>query len=154
MTETLDEKGQVAGVTRTETRTTLVTVDARGYSLRIESTVEVAGKKFTSQPQVVKHGYYGEPAGQTVEVKKIGTADLEIDGRTVASDVRQATFESDGVETRTSTIPFRRHFAVPIAARNRHRSCDGETSAARRSSKRSPSTCHKRYMAKCDRRRT
>lgn len=105
VTETLDEKGQVAGITRTETRTTLVSVEARGYSLRIESTVEVAGKKFASQPQVVRHGYYGEPAGQTVEVKKIGTEPLQIDGRTVTSDVRQATYESDGVK-RTSTIYY------------------------------------------------
>jgi hypothetical protein len=105
VTETLDEKGQVAGITRTETRTTLVAADARGYSLKIESTVEVAGKSFMSQPQVVKHGYYGEPAGQSVAVKKIGPADLQIDGRTIASDVRQTTFESDGVK-RVSTIHF------------------------------------------------
>src|SRR5687768_11687188 len=50
VTETLDDKGEVANVTRTETRTTLVAADERGYSLRIESTVEVAGKRFASQP--------------------------------------------------------------------------------------------------------
>jgi hypothetical protein len=105
VTETLDDKGQVAGITRSETRTTLITSDDHSYSLRIESTVEVAGKKFTSQPQVVRHGYYGEPAGQSVVVKKIGTKDLQNDGRTVTSDVRQATFESDGVK-RTSTIHY------------------------------------------------
>lgn len=105
VTETLDEKGQVAGITKTETRTTLVAADTRGYSLKSETTVEVAGKQFMSQPQVVKHGYYGEPDGQTVAVKKLGPAELEIDGRKVASDVRQATFESDGVK-RVSTIHF------------------------------------------------
>jgi hypothetical protein len=105
VTETLDEKGQVAGETRTETRTKLVGADASGYSLLIESTVEVAGKRFMSQPQVVKHGYYGEPVGQSVTVKKLGAAELQIDGRTLPSDVRQATFESDGLK-RVSTIHY------------------------------------------------
>jgi hypothetical protein len=105
VTETLDANGQVASVTRTETRTTLLTADARGYKLRIESTVEVAGKRFAAQPQVVKHGYFGEPEGQSVEVKELGAAELQIDGRAVASDVRQATYESDGVK-RTSTIHY------------------------------------------------
>jgi hypothetical protein len=90
-------------VIRTETKTTLVAADARGYSLRVESTVDVAGKRFTSQPQLVKHGYYGETAGQNVTVKKLDDEDLEIGGRTVPSEVRQATYEAEGV-TRTSKI--------------------------------------------------
>jgi hypothetical protein len=105
VTETLDDKGQVANVTRTETRTTLVAADERGYSLRIESSVEVAGKRFASQPQLVKHGYYGETAGQSLTVKKLGDAEVEIDGRKIASDVRQAVFETDGIK-RTSTIHY------------------------------------------------
>lgn len=105
ITETLDDAGNVASATRTETRTTLVGVDQHSYSLRIESTVEVAGKRFASQPQVVKHGYYGEPAGQSVTVKKQGAADLSIDGRTVPSEIREATFEVEGVR-RTSTIHY------------------------------------------------
>src|SRR4029453_8953040 len=71
--------------------------------LRIESTVDVAGKRFTSQPQLVKHGYYGESAGQAVMVKKLADEDVVIDGRSVPSEVRQATFEADG-GTRTSKI--------------------------------------------------
>jgi hypothetical protein len=105
VTETLDDKGQVANVTRTETRTTLVAADERGYSLRIESTVEVAGKRFASQPQIVKHGYYGEPSGQSLSVKKLGEGEVEIDGRKIASDIRQAVFEAEGVK-RTSTIHY------------------------------------------------
>jgi hypothetical protein len=105
VSETLDDKGIVANVIRTETRTTLVAADAQGYSLRIESTVEVAGKRFASQPQIVKHGYYGESAGQPVTVKKLADEELVIDGRSVPSEVRQATFAADGV-TRSSKIYF------------------------------------------------
>ena len=103
VSETLDANGQVANVIRTETRTTLVAVDDQGYSLRIESTVEVAGKRFASQPQVVRHGYYGESAGKPVAVKRLADEEVVIAGRAVPSEVRQATFEADGV-TRTSKI--------------------------------------------------
>jgi hypothetical protein len=105
VSETLDAAGNVANIIRTETRTTLVAADARGYSLRTESTVEVAGKRFASQPQIVKHGYYGEAAGQMVNVKKLGDAEVTIDGRTIPSEVREATFESEGLK-RTSTIHY------------------------------------------------
>jgi hypothetical protein len=105
VSETLDENGIVANTIRTETKTTLVAADAQSYSLRIESTVEVAGKRFASQPQVVKHGYYGETAGQSVTVKKLADEELVIDGRSVPSEVRQATYEADGV-TRSSKIYY------------------------------------------------
>jgi hypothetical protein len=105
VSETLDENGTVAGVIRTETRTTLLSVDREGYSLRIESTVEVAGKRFASQPQIVKHGYYGETVGQPVTVKKLGEAEVTIDGRTVSSELRQARYDADG-EKRVSMIYY------------------------------------------------
>jgi hypothetical protein len=105
VSETLDDKGQVANITRTETRTTLIAADDRGYSLRVQSTVEVAGKQFASQPQIVKHGYYGENFGQGVTVKRLGDAEVEIDGRRIASELREASFEVEGVK-RTSKIYF------------------------------------------------
>ncbi len=107
VTETLDEQGNVVNVTRTETRTTLVGVDEEAYSLRIESTVEVAGKRFASQPQVVKHGYYGEPAGQRVTVTQQPPVAVVIDGRSIPSEVREATYEAEGLK-RTSTIHYSR----------------------------------------------
>ena len=103
VSETLDGNGLVANIIRTETRTTLVAADAQGYSLRIESTVDVAGKRFVSQPQIVKHGYYGETAGQSVTVKKLGDEELVIGGRAVPSEVREATYDAEGIK-RTSKI--------------------------------------------------
>ncbi len=103
VSETLDANGQVANVIRTETRTTLVAVDDLGYSLRIESTVDVAGKRFASQPQIVKHGYYGESSGKPVAVKQLPGEDVVIGGRAVPSEVQEATYEAEG-GTRTSKI--------------------------------------------------
>jgi hypothetical protein len=105
VSETLDAKGNVANIIRTETKTTLIAVDNESYSLRVESTVEVAGKRFASQPQIVKHGYYGETAGEPVAVKRLADEEVLIGGRGVPSEVRQATFDADGVK-RSSKIYY------------------------------------------------
>ena len=105
VSETLDAEGRVANITMTETRTTLVASDASNYTLRIDTTVEVAGRRFASVPQLVKHGYYGESPGQPVSVKDLGESQLALDGRLVACELRQAVIESDGVK-RVSKIHY------------------------------------------------
>ena len=105
VSELLDEQGNVGTVTITDTTTTLIAADKAGYSLRIDSTVEVAGKQFASQPQIVKHGYNGESAGQTMKVKKLGNVELVIDGKAVPTELREAVFMEEGT-TRVSTIHY------------------------------------------------
>jgi hypothetical protein len=107
VSELLDEHGNVGTVTVTDTKTTLIAADKAGYSLRIDSTVEVAGKRFASQPQIARHGYNGESAGQTVKVKKLGDAELVIDGKAVPTELREAVFTEEGT-TRVSTIHYSR----------------------------------------------
>jgi hypothetical protein len=53
----------------------------------------------------VKHGYYGESAGQSVTVKKVGDGQLTIDGKTIPCELRQATIVGDGPK-RISTIYY------------------------------------------------
>jgi hypothetical protein len=108
--EVLDAKGQVANITKTETKTTLVHTDKTGYTLRFEVTVEVAGRRFASVPQTVKHGFNGETPGQPVTVKKLGDSQLAIDGRLVPCELRQSVVEADGVK-RVSTIHYSSHIA-------------------------------------------
>jgi hypothetical protein len=105
VSEALDPQGRVGAVTTTETRTTLVASDASSYTLRVDVTVEVAGRRFASAPQMVKHGYYGENPGQPVSVKNLGNSQLALDGHMVACEVRQAVVESEGVK-RVSTIHY------------------------------------------------
>jgi hypothetical protein len=105
LVETLDEQGNVSSTTRTETKSTLVAADARGYSLQIDSTVEIAGKQFKAQPQLVRNGYFGEAEGQEINFKRLGDEDVTIDGRTVKSEVQQATYVVEGIK-RTSTIHY------------------------------------------------
>jgi hypothetical protein len=105
VSEALDAQGRVVTVTKTETRTKLIASDAHSYTLQVEVAVEIAGRRFASAPQIVKHGYYGETAGQPVAVKNLGTSQLALDGHMVACELRQAVIESEGVK-RVSTIHY------------------------------------------------
>jgi hypothetical protein len=105
LAETLDEAGSVTSTTLTATKSTLIAADAHAYTLRIESTVEIAGKQFQAQPQIARHGYFGEAEGQEINFRRLGEEDVTIDGRTVKSLVQQAVYEVDGIK-RTSTIHY------------------------------------------------
>jgi hypothetical protein len=104
-TETLNEKGEVTAVSTTETSTKLVDVDENGYTLMIEVVVEVAGKRFNAQPQIVRRGFNGEAEGQTVSVKKVGTGGLSVNDRNIPCEIRQVTIES-GDTKRISTVHY------------------------------------------------
>src|SRR5262249_48161209 len=94
VTETLNDRGNVVDTTTTETKTTLVRADARRLTLRIEATIEVAGKRFESPPQVVEYGYYGESPNDKAETKSLGSEQLTVDGRQVPCQIRQVVASS------------------------------------------------------------
>ncbi len=94
VTETLNERGKVVEQSTTETRTTLLRADTSRLALRIEATVEVAGKRFESPPQVVEYGYYGESPNDRSETKSLGSEQLTIDGRRVPCQVQQVVATS------------------------------------------------------------
>jgi hypothetical protein len=122
VTETLNEKGCVVDTTVTDTKTTLVRADSRQLALRIDATVDVAGKRFESRPKTIECGYYGETAGDSAEPKVLGTEMVTIEGRQVACQIRQVVtgsgqqkqlvrmFLSDDVEPfvlKRETIPLK-----------------------------------------------
>ncbi len=104
-TENLDEKGQVISASTTETTTKLVDVDDNGYTLMIEVVVEVAGKRFNAQPQVVRRGYNGEGEGQTAVVKRMGEGEVTINGRKIPCEIRQVTIDC-GDTQRICTVHY------------------------------------------------
>jgi hypothetical protein len=67
----------------------LVRADARQLTLKIEASVEVAGKRFQSPPQYIDYGYDGELPGQHSEAKNVGSEGLTIDGEQVSCQIRQ-----------------------------------------------------------------
>jgi hypothetical protein len=100
--ESLDSTGRVVNTAITETKTTLIQADDQDYQLRVESWVEVAGKRFPHPPQVTRHSYWGElaapaPAG----LRKVSTSEIELDGRKIACEIRQAVSDRNGVHRQT-----------------------------------------------------
>src|SRR4051794_8570023 len=93
--EALDEKGQVVSVTTTDTRTTLIAIDAASYTLQTDATVDVASRRITAAPQIARHGYYGELPGQALGAKRTSDASLTIDGRSIPCEVRQIVVGGD-----------------------------------------------------------
>lgn len=104
-TETLDAAGKPKSKTTTETKTTLVAADASSYTLKIEVTVDVQGKRFLSQAQTIKTGYCGEVVGQTLASQSIGKAEIEIGEETISCEKRRLTIE-DSDTRRVTTVHY------------------------------------------------
>lgn len=117
--ETLDDKGGVASASTTETTTKLIDVDETGYTLRVDVVVEVANKRFTAQPQVVRRGFNGESEGQTASIKRIGDSDLKINGHKVTCEVREISVDT-GDGKRVTTVYYNDRVAPYILKRETH----------------------------------
>lgn len=88
-TETVDKDGKTIGASVTETRTMLLSVDADSYELQIDVTVDVAGKRFSSQPRVTRQGFHGEGEGQRAIIRRLGAAALKVAGRDLSAQAAE-----------------------------------------------------------------
>lgn len=122
--EDLDENGRVVSTNTTDTTTTLISVDDDSATLRVDTIVEVAGRQFAKQPQIVTQGFGGEVKGQPVSVKSLGKDRITIDGRQLQSEVRAATVKGDSCQW-TTRIHYCRDVA-PYVMRREINSTDVE----------------------------
>lgn len=86
-TESMEDGGRTVSVT--ETRFTLTEVTDTSLAIRVEVLVEMAGKRFRTEPHVVRQGFHGEPLGGALQVRDLGSAELAIDGRTIECRVME-----------------------------------------------------------------
>ena len=96
-TESFEAGGQSVSVT--ETRATLEEVSDTGVTIRVEVLVEVAGKRFRPEPQIVRQGFHGEPLTADLNVKDLGPAQLSIQGRSISCQVLEVESINSGVRT-------------------------------------------------------
>ena len=82
-TETLDEQGNVTSTSVTDNLSVLEEITEQAYHLRVEVTVEVAGKKFDAEPQYIVQGYYGEAEGQPTIVTPGAASTVSIEERRI-----------------------------------------------------------------------
>lgn len=104
VTENFDSSGRVIAASTTETRTTLKEAGSEGFTLAIESTVDVDGKRIVSEPQQVTQQYNGAMNGQTAVVRLAGSESVTIDGKSYACRVHVYEISGAGQKTITRTL--------------------------------------------------
>jgi hypothetical protein len=97
--ETLDEKGLVVSTSTKDTTVILTAVGKDGVTLEVQTTVEVAGKRFDAEPQVVKLGFHGEILSKDLKVQPPVEGSVTLDGRKIPC--RVYGLESAGSTSKT-----------------------------------------------------
>lgn len=96
--EALDATGQVVSTSTIESKTTLSAADDEFYTLTVENTVEVGGKKISVPSQEMRRNYQDIPADRQSTVKVLGTSHVTIEGEKHSCRVYQAT-ASDNIQS-------------------------------------------------------
>jgi hypothetical protein len=99
VTEMVDEQGQVTGTSTRDTKTTLLGVEADGVTLEVETCIEVAGKRFPSDPQTVRQGFHGETLGPSPKFKEPVDGELSIEDRKVPCKVQELSTDGQNGKT-------------------------------------------------------
>jgi len=108
--QSFDAGGKITETVTTELTTTLVAVDDRSVTLRIDR-VDVSGEEpMKLASKMVTFGYSGETDGQGVAYSELGTATLTVDGVKIETQIRRVVLQS-GDRKLTSTI----HYSDKIA---------------------------------------
>lgn len=105
VTENYDADGRLADGSLTDNKTTVTDVTPDRVTLQVEVTVEVAGQKFPSQPQLIEQNYAGETLGKIAPAKALEPQTLTIDGREIRCEARELTI-SGGVTNEQAQIVF------------------------------------------------
>jgi hypothetical protein len=80
--ETMNEQGAV-----TDSKTTLFDLDDESLSLETRTCVEMAGKRYESEPQIVKQGFHGEVISPNLKMKESTAGQVEIEERKIPCQV-------------------------------------------------------------------
>jgi hypothetical protein len=105
VTQSFDEQGQPTDSSLTDNKTTVLEVTPERVTLQVEVTVEVAGQRFPSQPQIIKQGYAGETLGDTTSFKPLEAETLTIDGQEIRCASEQIEI-AGGVTREINVITF------------------------------------------------
>lgn len=127
ITETVDAAGQVTNTSVTETKTSLEEADDEGVTLRVESIVEIAGKRLPAEPRKVRQSLRGDWARGKVVVRSVAADQVAIEGQVVSCRVEEA--EIDGPNGKTITKTFYSRFLPPYVLKRESKTTapDGKT---------------------------
>jgi hypothetical protein len=103
ITETFDGDGKVINTSIARTRTTLSGVNDDGVTLKVEATVDLAGKQVQSEPQVLLQGWHGDAPERETVVEDLGADAVTISGKRIACRIEQAESLTPGGRIVTKT---------------------------------------------------
>jgi len=99
----------------TETKTILTAVSKDSVTLELDAIVEVAGKRFAAEPQIIKQGFHGDAVNQDLKVKDPVAGQVTIEGRKVPCRIVQ--LECDGTTNKTMTSIYCSDTVAPYLLR-------------------------------------
>ncbi len=105
VTENFNEQGSLAGTSISDYKTTLLDTDENGVTLEMKVCVEVAGKRFDGEPQIIKQNYYGEQQSPGLKLKEPDPGQVTIDDRKIPCQVREIDSSNPNGKT-TTTIYY------------------------------------------------
>jgi hypothetical protein len=104
ITETYNEQGTLASTNITDSITTLYDLDDNSVTLETQACVEMAGKRFDSETQLVKQGFHGEALSPNLKTVGSAAGEVEIDDRKIACQALK--LESAGSTSKTATTIY------------------------------------------------
>jgi hypothetical protein len=100
--ETIDEQGQVVSTCTSNVKTVLLDADNNGVALEIQTCMEVAGKHFEAEPQVVRQDFLGELANLNCKPSEPVDSQVVVDNRKIACKLKRLECHAAKQKTRTS----------------------------------------------------
>jgi hypothetical protein len=123
-TETFNEYGTIASTNVTLSTTTLSDIGKDSLTLETQACVEMAGKRFESEPQTVKQGFHGEVLAPNLKIKESAPGDVEIDGRKIPCRVLK--LESANSASKTATTIYYSDSVAPHILKRTSKTSDLE----------------------------
>lgn len=96
VTEAIDPDGKVSSTSTIDTRSTLIERGIESFTLKVDTTLEVAGKKIPTQPQSIRLGYADENLGEQLSYCNIEEASVSISGRRIPCSVQEVEIVGSG----------------------------------------------------------
>ena len=124
VTENFNEQGMPAGANTSDCKTTLIDNDDDGVTLEMRAYVEVAGRRFDGEPQIIKQNYYGEPQSPGLKIKDPAPGQITIEDRNFPCQVRE--LESSNANGKTTATVYYSTILPPYVLKRESLTTDAE----------------------------
>jgi hypothetical protein len=124
VTEIFGEQDAVATTNLSDSKITLFDIDEDSLTLETQVCVEIAGKKFDSDPQLVKQGFHGETLSPNLKLVESAAGQLEVEDRKIPCQVLK--LESANGTSKTSTTIYFSAVVAPNILKRESKTTDTE----------------------------